>query len=124
MIMKATSYRDIKAWQFAMKLVKEIYLLTRQWPHEELYTLTSQIRRAAISIPSNIAEGQGRRSPNDFKRFLSIAYGSLMEVECQLLISRDLGYLSKVRLETVLELTGELGRVLNGLRQSMTAVQW
>jgi four helix bundle protein len=85
--MAVQSYRELIVWQKAMKLVQSIYSLTKDFPKEEVYALTSQIRRAAVSIPSNIAEGQGRDSTKEFLHHLSIAYGSLMEVETQILIA-------------------------------------
>jgi len=88
--MKVRNYQELIVWQRAMDLVEEIYKATKEFPREELYALTSQIRRAAVSIPSNIAEGQGRRTTADFLRHLSIAYGSLREVETQALIARRL----------------------------------
>jgi four helix bundle protein len=87
------SYRDLIAWQKAMKFVIEIYNVTQQFPREERYGITSQLRRAAVSVPSNIAEGQARFSQKEFHHFLSQARGSLVEIETQLLIARDLGYL-------------------------------
>ncbi len=86
------SYTDLAVWQKSMTLVRDIYLQTRNFPKEELFGLTSQIRRAAVSIPSNIAEGQGRLSKREFKQFLAIARGSLLELETQLLIVKGLGY--------------------------------
>jgi len=75
--MKAKNYQELTVWQRAMDLVEDVYTLSRDFPREEIYALTSQIRRAAVSTPSNIAEGQGRRTTADFVRHLSIAYGSL-----------------------------------------------
>jgi four helix bundle protein len=86
------SYRDLVAWQKAMDLVQEVYAATREWPRREAFGLTSQVRRAAVSVPSNIAEGYGRQSSREFLNYLSIAYGSLMELETQLLIGFRLGY--------------------------------
>ena len=88
-------------------------------PREEIYALTSQVRRAAVSIPSNIAEGQGRRTTSDFLRHLSIAYGSLREVETQILIAIRLRYLTQKNTEEVMKLAGEVGRLLNGLMNSL-----
>ncbi len=98
-----------------MVLVLEIYRHTQAFPKIETYGLTCQLRRAAVSIPSNIAEGQARRSTGEFKQFLGNARGSLVEVEAQLLISRDLGYLENQVSEKLLEATAEIGRMLNGL---------
>ena len=113
--MGVRSYRDLKVWQHSMMLVKQVYYATQHWPQEEKFGLTSQVRRAAVSIPSNIAEGQGRRSDREFHRFLNIAHGSLMEVETQLLIAKDLGYLSAESLKSLLEIARETGKMLFGL---------
>jgi len=102
-----------------MDLVKAIYDETRTWPKEELYGLTSQIRRAAVSVPSNIAEGQGRRSTREFLNHLSIAYGSLMEVETQIIIAEEQGYWPPQRAEALLNLAAEVGRLINGLSASL-----
>jgi four helix bundle protein len=92
--MASQNYRDLIAWQKAMDLVVAVYRATEQFPKEEIYALTSQIRRAAVSIPSNIAEGQGRGTVNEFTHFLRIAHGSLRELETQLLIAQRLEYLN------------------------------
>jgi four helix bundle protein len=113
------SYRELVAWRKAMLLVREIYDATRTFPKEELYGLTNQLRRAAVSVPSNIAEGQARFSPKEFCHFLSHARGSLVELETQLLIAQDLGYLSAITSTTLLEHAAELGRALNGLIASI-----
>jgi four helix bundle protein len=88
-VMTIRSYRELVVWRKAMDLVKAIYDETKGWPNEELYALTSQIRRAAVSVPSNIAEGQGRSSTKEFLKHISIAYGSLMEVETQIVIAQE-----------------------------------
>src|SRR5262245_52079237 len=88
-------YSDLIAWQKAMDLVMQIYKITREFPPEERFGLTNQLRRAAVSVPSNIAEGQGRHATRDFLRCLSIAYGSLQEVETQLVIASRLDYLKE-----------------------------
>ena len=117
--MTIKSYRELIAWQKAMKLVTRIYELTKAFPREEIYGLTSQIRRAAVSIPSNIAEGQGRDSRKEFLHHLSIAYGSLMETETQILIAESLNYLKSVEVNLILEKTAEAGRIINGLSRSL-----
>ena len=117
--MKVRNYQELIVWQRAMDMVEEIYKATKDFPREELYALTSQIRRAAVSIPSNIAEGQGRRTTADFLRHLSIAYGSLREVETQALIARRLKYIAQAKLEDVMNRAGEVGRLLNGLMASL-----
>ena len=102
-----------------MDLVAEVYKISRTFPREEIYGLTSQLRRAAVSIPSNIAEGQGRRTTPDFLRHLSIAYGSLLELETQILIAIRLGYLLQGRCRDVMNMAAEVGRLLNGLMTSL-----
>src|SRR5882724_6598751 len=102
-----------------MDLVEELYKSSTDLPREEIYGLTSQIRRASVSIPSYIAEGQGRRTTSDFLRHLSIAYGSLREVETQILIAQRLKYIVKGKVESVLSRAGEVGRLLNGLMASL-----
>ena len=109
------SYRDLIAWQKAMKFVTEIYTVTQQFPREERYGITNQLRRAAVSVPSNIAEGQARFSQKEFHHFLSQARGSLVEIETQLLIARDLKFLPVAKAEVLLKYADELGRILNGL---------
>lgn len=113
------SYRNLIAWQKAMRLVSEIYDVTRAFPRDELYGLTNQLRRAAVSVPSNIAEGQARFSRKEFHHFLSLARGSLVEIETQLQIAENLCYLSTVEGGRLLAEAAELGRVLNGLIASV-----
>lgn len=117
--MKVRNYRELIAWQRAMDLVEEVYKATKEFPREEIYALTGQLRRAAVSIPSNVAEGQGRRSRNEFLHFLSIAYGSLREVETQILISHRLQYLTEAKTERLMDMAGEVGRLTNGLMASL-----
>jgi len=119
--MKVKNYRELIVWQKAMDLVIEVYTISRTFPREEVYVLTSQLRRAAVSVPSNIAEGQGRRTTADFLRHLSISYGSLREVETQTLIAARLGYLTDRRCQEVLNLAAEVGRLLNGLMNSLAS---
>jgi len=116
------SYRDLIAWRKAMDLVTDIYRVTRSFPRDELYGLTNQLRRAAVSVPSNIAEGQARFSPKEFHHFLSHARGSLVEIETQLTIAQNLDYLSPDLAQPVLDKAAELGRVLNGLIASIKSV--
>jgi four helix bundle protein len=117
--MAIRNYRDLLAWQKAMDLVEAGYQLTRRFPKEETFALTSQLRRALTSVPSNIAEGEGRGSRAEFSRFLSIAHGSLREAETQLLIAHRLNYLSEPELASALELAAETGRLIQGLRRSL-----
>ena len=116
---KPKHYKELLVWQKGMNLAKLVYKLTMRFPAEQRYGLTSQLRRAAISVPSNIAEGQGRRTTADFVKYLSIAYGSLREVETQALIARRLNYVAEVALNKVLNHAGEVGRLLNGLMASL-----
>lgn len=112
---KMRNYRDLIVWQKSMALVTEVYSVTRLFPKEELYGLVSQIRRSAVSIPSNIAEGYGRYSTNDYIRFLQIAIGSLYEFQTQLEIGLNLGYLSKDIFEKVYGQSREIERMLSSL---------
>jgi four helix bundle protein len=104
-----------------MELVERIYRMTRTFPKEELYGLTSQIRRASVSIPSNIAEGQARRSTAEFLNFLSIAQGSRAEVETQTLIALRLGYVTRNQIAEILALLDEISRMLNALKAKLHA---
>jgi four helix bundle protein len=113
------SYRELIVWRKSMALVKDVYLCTQDFPKSELYGLTSQLRRAAVSIPSNIAEGQGRFSKGEFKQFLGHARGSLLELETQILIAQQLGYLPVERMQILLDRAAEAGRILNGLLGSL-----
>ena len=113
------SYRDLVVWQKAMALVSAVYQLTRAFPDSERFGLTSQIQRAAVSIPSNIAEGQGRLATKEFRQFLGIARGSLKELETHLLISIDLAYASPENVHPCLGLTDEIGRMLNALIKAL-----
>lgn len=113
--MPSRNYRDLFAWQRAMDLVELAYRTSGRFPKDEIYSWTSQIRRAAVSIPSNIAEGQGRGSDAEFSRFPCIAHGSLREVETQFMIARRLSYIGEQQLAGLLELASEVGRLVNGL---------
>jgi four helix bundle protein len=115
------SYRDLIAWQKAVALVTEIYRVSQKFPNEESFGLTSQLRRAAVSIPSNIAEGQGRLGRKEFQHFLGMARGSLKEMETQIIIARNLDYLSEAETNDILERSSEVGRILNGLLSSLKA---
>jgi four helix bundle protein len=113
------SYFDLIAWQKAMELVAQIYRVTKNWPREETFGLTSQLRRAAVSIPSNVAEGHGRTGPREFVHHLSIAHGSLCEAETQLLIARHLEYIDDSVLERLMQQTSEVGRLTRGIIRSL-----
>lgn len=99
--MKIQSYKELIVWQKSIILVKEIYKITKNFPKSELLTLVNQIRRAAVSISSNIAEGYGRRSHKEYLQFYSIAYGSALEVETQLIISKELGFVDQAEFDKV-----------------------
>jgi len=109
------TYRDLFVWQKSMKLVTNIYKNTATFPQSENYGLTSKIRRCAISIPSNIAEGYGRNSTGDYKRFLRISMGSLFELQTQIEIAFNLNYISKDIFQEILSDTNELDRMLSSL---------
>jgi four helix bundle protein len=109
------SYRDLKAWQYAIELVTQIYACTRGFPTDELYGLTSQLRRASVSVASNIAEGKGRSSDRELVHFLHQARGSLFEVETQLTIAHRLKYLTPTQADDLSAPAGQLARALNGL---------
>jgi len=114
-----SSYRELVVWQKAMDLIEAVYHATANFPREELYGLTSQLRRASVSVPSNIAEGQGRTTTRDFLYFLSVANGSLKEVETQALIAERLGFLNSSKASALITLTTEVGRLISGLRNSL-----
>jgi four helix bundle protein len=113
------SYKDLVVWQKSMDLVTAIYSATAGFPKEEQFGLTSQVRRAAVSIPSNIAEGQGRLSEKEFRYLLGQSRGSLMEVKTQLQIAQNLGYLESAKTNVLLKACAEVGRILNGLLASI-----
>jgi four helix bundle protein len=106
------SFRDLQVWQRAMQLTTEIYRLTQDFPREEVYALTSQIRRAAVSVPSNIAEGQGRLSSREFIQFLSIARGSICELQTQLEIARALGFGKPELIDEAERISHEVGKMI------------
>jgi len=116
----SASFRDLRAWQEAMRLTTEIYKSTSGFPKHELYGLSQQIRRAAVSVPSNIAEGKGHRSDKEFVRFLLHARGSLFELQTQAMIAEELQYLRKEEGERLLKLAEGVGRALSGLINSMS----
>ena len=114
--MAVKSYKDLIVWQKSIDLVEMIYRLTgSSFPREEMYALTNQIRRAAVSIASNIAEGHARQSTAEFKHFLSIARGSLAEVETQLVIACRLGFLTQEQLESIMPTHDEISKMLPAL---------
>ena len=112
-------FQDLVAWQRAMELVTAVYRITRDWPREEQYGLTSQIRRAAVSIPSNLAEGHGRSGPREYAHHVSIAFGSLCELETQMLIGEQLGYANGATTAELMTKTAEVRRLIRGLIRSL-----
>jgi len=117
--MSIKSYRDLEVWQKAMDLVVTCYEMTKGFPKNETYGLSSQLQRAAVSIPANIAEGRQRRHRKEFLQHLSIAYGSLAELETHIQIVQRLGYSDDNQTKELLGQTGEIGRMLNGLRRAI-----
>jgi four helix bundle protein len=113
--MPLKTYRDLVVWQKSMELVTEVYRMTKNFPGDEIYGLTSQMRRCAVSLPSNIAEGYGRHSTQDYVRFLRVACGSLFELQTQMEISKNLTYLNENAFYTHYEASREIERMLNGL---------
>jgi four helix bundle protein len=109
-------------WERAIELCSAVYAVTRQFPRDEIYGLTSQVRRASVSIPSNIAEGYGRGTREQYKQFLSIAQGSYMELQTQLVIARRLGFVDSSEFEKVESLASEVGRMLSAMLSTLRAV--
>jgi four helix bundle protein len=109
------TYRDLEVWQPAMKMVFDVYRDTVTFPKQEMFGLTSQLRRAAVSVASNIAEGKGRFSDRELSQFLSVARGSVFEIETQVAIAQELGFLANDRSQKLLNRCAEVGRLLNGL---------
>jgi len=118
-LMALQNYRDLEVWQKAMTLAEECYRVTKMFPKEELFGMTSQIRRAAASIPANIAEGQGRQHTKEFLNFLSVARGSLKEIETHLILSQRVGLMTAQQLEPLLKLTDDISRMMSGLRKTL-----
>ncbi len=118
---KAQSYKDLLVWQKGMALAKVIYDLTRNYPSDEKFGLVTQMRRAAVSVPSNIAEGQARHTTGEFIQFISHAEGSLAEIDTQLILSVELDFCGAVIAKPALELINELRRMLNVLRRTLVS---
>ncbi|MCB1077084.1 MAG: four helix bundle protein [Verrucomicrobiae bacterium] len=114
------SYRDLLVWNMGMDLAVELYGLTQSFPADEKFGLTAQVRKAAVSVPSNIAEGHARGFTGDYVRFLRIGKGSLAEMETQIMLAERLDYIDGDRTQPFLERTNELGRMLNGLIAKLT----
>ncbi len=121
--MKINDYRDLIVWRKAMDLAAEVHLLSKAFPRDELYGLTSQVRRAAVSVPSNIAEGQARQSTAEFLNFLSIAQGSLAEVDTQLLLAQRFHYLTGEMTAKAASLIIEVSKMLFSLRAKLTPLR-
>ncbi len=117
--MKSSNYKELKVWQKAMDLTVEVYKLVKLLPKEETYALSDQMRRAVVSIPSNIAEGQGRNSDKEFIQFLSIARGSLWELETQIEICLRIGYIDQSLATNIYNLIAEISKMLNALSNSL-----
>jgi len=117
--MAARRYQELKVWQAAMDLAELCYQATKGFPKEEVFGLTSQIRRASSSVPANVAEGQGRRSAKEFQRYLNIARGSINELETHVLLSHRVGLVDGSTLERILRAADEISRMLAGLRESL-----
>lgn len=115
-------YKELKVWQKSVKLATKVYELTKAFPQDERFGITSQIRRAVVSISSNIAEGAGRASRKEFAQFLSIAYGSCYELDTQLLISNNIGFLSDEELKNIDELINEIQKMIYKLKESLMNV--
>ena len=113
------NYKELKVWQKSYQLCLEVYRVTKGFPKEELYGLTSQMRRAAMSIPCNIAEGYGRKTTPEYIRFLYIAYGSTCELETQMVLAGDLGYIKNDRIFELQSNIGEVERMLKALIKSL-----
>lgn len=115
----SASYKDLRVWQDAMKFTVEVYRLTGQFPRHELYGLSQQLRRAAVSVPSNIAEGKGHRSDREFGNYLLHARGSLLEAQTQLMIAKELQYMGGEDAGRILASADAIGRSLNSLINSL-----
>ena len=119
--MAIESYRDLEVWKRGMEIAKLVYRLTKHFPNDELYGMTSQLRRAAVSIPSNLAEGWGRRGNKEFQHFIRVARGSLKELETQLILSGEVELTTSDKVQPILERTEILGRQLVALSRSLNS---
>jgi four helix bundle protein len=117
---KSRSYRDLEVWKLSIDLVKKVYQVTHDFPASENYGLRNQIRRAAVSIPSNIAEGQGRNSTKEFRQFLAISLGSLAELETQLIIAKEIEYLTQDGLAALLSPLDRIRKMIKGLSKGIS----
>ena len=116
---KSRSYRDLEVWKLSIDFVKKVYQVTHNFPASENYGLINQIRRAAVSIPSNIAEGQGRNSTKEFRQFLAISLGSLAELETQLIIAKEIEYLTQNGLDALLSPLDRIRKMIKGLSKGI-----
>jgi four helix bundle protein len=116
---KISSYRDLAVWQKAMDFAEQVYLTTENFPKSEIYGLTNQVRRASISVASNIAEGSARKSTLDFMRFIKIALGSLVEAETQIILASKLKYINEDAEQNLLSMSDVIGKMLQGLYNSL-----
>lgn len=115
------SYRDLRVWQLSRELVKHVYVALISMPKEEIYGLTSQIKRAVVSVPSNLAEGSSRKGTAEFIRYINIAMGSLAELETQLVLAQDLDFLQERQVSELLSQTKDINRMLQGLHDALKA---
>ena len=113
------SYKNLEAYKKSKTLVKQVYALLKKFPKEETYALCDQLRRAVISVPSNIAEGSGRTSAKDQAHFFEMAFGSLMEVDCQIDIAKDLGYIAQPDMDIINEQISRVAALLSGMRRKI-----
>ena len=119
--MSIESYQDLNVWKNGIEIVKSVYIISSSFPKEEMYGLSSQMKRSAISIPSNIAEGHGRDSLKEYVRFVSIALGSLAELQTQLFIALELKFIDEIKYKELMEFGNITGRMLKKLQQSLKA---
>jgi len=117
--MAVKQFTELLAWQRAMDLAEAVYIATAAFPNEEQFGLTNQLRRAAVSVPSNVAEGQGRRSSGEFLYFLSVARGSLQETQTQILLAGRLSYLKPQEVNDLMALATQVGKLINGLGNAL-----
>ena len=113
------NFRELKVWRMGIEMAKLIFQMTRSFPHEERYFLTSQLTRCAVSIPSNIAEGCGRKSNKELNQFLSISLGSAFELETQIILSFEFGYVTKEKSDSLITQVTEIQKMISGLQKSL-----
>jgi four helix bundle protein len=117
--MSVVSFRELRVWQLGMEVAEKVYRVTAEFPKSETYGLSSQMRRSAVSIPSNIAEGQGRDSTKEFLHFLAIAFGSICELETQLLLANRFNYISNDDLQPVITILNATGKTTRSLQKAL-----